>query len=248
MNTVVIGSGFAPGNPVYFDTWPTSGPFQVEGQEGSAVDRSWRLVAHPVNMGPQATARLWVRQRDGYPLQYRMDFVKGSTSIVFDHINSGARVKAPAAGDMIPPPATLPDAGHYTFAGGVIRVLAVDYAYKGPLTSAADASHQVGTEVYVDAAPNSPLLADMTRWELIGADGTVYRTAVGAGGTFYGKGGGGGDQLAFFSVPNDARAPFTLHVVLVDYPQTGVPPPDGATQEGQPPTPEVVVDTLITLS
>ena len=144
---------------------------------------------------------------------------------------------------MIPPPATLPDAGHYNFAGGVIRVLAVDYAYKGPLASQADGSRQVGTEVYVDVAPNQPLIADATRWELIGADGTAYRTAVGAGGTFYGKGGGGGDQLAFFSVPNAARGPFSLHVVLTDLNQNAPP-----LQHGPPPPPEVVVDALIKLS
>src|SRR6266851_3504120 len=78
----IMGTGFAPANPVYFDRWATLGPFQVEGQEGSAVDRAWRLVAHPVATGfsaPQVSLRLWIRQRDGYPLQYQMDFVKGST-------------------------------------------------------------------------------------------------------------------------------------------------------------------------
>ncbi|HEY8641944.1 MAG TPA: hypothetical protein VIO84_04175 [Candidatus Dormibacteraeota bacterium] len=243
MGAAAMSYGFTPGNPVYFDSWPASGPFQVEGQEGSAVDRAWRLVAHPGTMGSQATVRLWIGQRDGYPLQYRMDFMKGSTRIVFDHVNSGARVKAPAAADMIPPPATLADAGRYTFSGGSIRVLAVDYAYKGPLVSAVEGSHQVGAESYVDAAPNPPLVADLSRWELIGADGSAYRTAVGAGGTFYGKGGGGGDQLAFFSVPNEAKGPFSLHVVLTDLVQN-IPP----LQKGPPPAPNVLVDALIKLS
>ncbi len=120
MNPAPMGSGFAPANPVYFDRWATLGPFQVEGQEGSAVDRAWRLVAHPVATGfsaPQVSLRLWIRQRDGYPLQYQMDFVKGSTRIVFDRVNSGARVKAPPAGELIPPPANLADAGHFTFSG-----------------------------------------------------------------------------------------------------------------------------------
>jgi len=243
MNPPAMG-GIAPDNPVYFDTWHASGPFQVEGEEGSAVDRAWRLVAHPTTMKPGATLRVWVRERDGYPLQYRLDLLKGgSTRIVFDRVNSGARVKAPAPQDMIPPPAAQPDAGHYSFAGGVIRVLAVDYAYTGPLASPSVGGRQIGTEVYLDAPTNQGLQAPLTRWELIDVDGTVYRTAVGAAGTFYSNGGVGGDQLAFFSVRNEAKAPFSLHVVLVDNPQN-VPP----QKQGPAPTPEVVVDAVIKLS
>ncbi len=96
----------------------------------------------------------------------------------------------------------------------------------------------------MDVASQPSVGPDTTRWELIDGAGATYRTTGSPGGTFYGKGGGGGDQLAFFSVPNDAQGPFSLHVVLVDYAQKVAPPPNQAV----PPTPTVVVDTVIRLS
>jgi len=227
-------SGAVWANPIYFDGWGASGGFRVEGQEGSAVDRAWRLVSQAGGtLKPGATIRLWIRQRDGYPLKYRLDFTQATTTIVFDRINSGARVSPPPARDLLPPTGVA-DVARYAFDGGAIRVLTADYSYRGPLVTPSDTSERlVGVEVYVDAPPTPSLLADPSRWQLISADGTRY-PGVTAGAGAWGKGNGGTDLLAFFRVPADAQRPFTLHVVLTDFQKLA--------------TPNVVVDALIKLS
>ncbi|HEX6348090.1 MAG TPA: hypothetical protein VF160_01730 [Candidatus Dormibacteraeota bacterium] len=234
------------GNPAWFDQWWQLGRFRIEGQEGSAVDRAWRLVAQQANMGPQATVRLWIRQRDGYPLQYRLTFVKGTTTVTFDRWNSGARVNAPAPADLLPPPANAPVAGQLLFSGGSLRVLSVDYAYHGSigLAPVPAGSHLVGTEVYVDAPAGTFMLPDYSKWQLLDGAGNAYPAQTNGA---YGGKGGGSDLLAFFTMSDAAAAPYTLHVVFTDIPgmqMQGVKPPPGY----MPPPPKVVLDGLIKLT
>ncbi len=231
--TPMVGPSLPANDPEFFDLWWRLGPFQVEGQEGSAVDRAWRLISPQPNMGPQATVRVWIRQRDGYPLQYRLSFVKGTTTLRFDGWNSGARVKAPPATDLLPPPANGPVAGQLRYSSGTLRVLAVDYAYRGMLVPApVPGSHVVGAEVYVDAPPGPYMLPDWPHWQLLDAAGTAYPVLTPGNGAYGGKGGGGTDLLAFFEVADTANGPFTLHTVLLD----------------APPSDTVAVDGLIKLS
>lgn len=229
-------SGVLPvGNPVYFDLWWRLGRFQVEGQEGSTVDRAWRLVSPQANgKGGPAALRIWIRQRDGYPLQYRLSTGNGTaTTLTLDRFNSGARVKVPPASELMPPPPGVPVAGQLPFSGGTLRVLSVDYAFHGSLVPAPTAagSHLVGIEVYVDAPRTVYMLADIAHWELLDAAGNAYPSQTAGGGVYSGKG-GGSDMLAFFAVPDSASRPFTLHALFNDV----------------PPSRKVVLDGLIKLS
>lgn len=85
--------------PVPDPTWAAASDQRLVGQETVAGDRAWHLVA--TRSG--SPVELWVRERDGYPLQVITRSAGGTTyRFAFDQFNTGDRVAAPMAFELKP--------------------------------------------------------------------------------------------------------------------------------------------------
>lgn len=90
--------------PVPDPSWTGATAGRVVGQETVGGDRAWHLAGSRAG----SPMDLWVRIRDGYPVQVVTRSAGGTTyRFRFDRFNTGDQVVAPLAFELKPPPRTL---------------------------------------------------------------------------------------------------------------------------------------------